>query len=82
MELESEHGRNIISVLFQDLAAVPLLIVIPALSRDPGDMAAALGMATAKIAVALGVIFFLGQRLMSRWFHVVAARRSQELPSC
>ncbi len=63
VELESEHGRNIISVLlFQDLAVVPLLILIPALSRDPGDMAAALGMATAKIAVALGVIFFLGQR--------------------
>jgi CPA2 family monovalent cation:H+ antiporter-2 len=80
LELESEHGRNIISVLlFQDLAVVPLLIIIPALSRDPGDLAFALGLATVKIAVALGVIFFLGQRLMSRWFHVVAARRSQEL---
>lgn len=80
MELEAEHGRNIISVLlFQDLAVVPLLIIIPALSRDPGELAAALGLATVKIVVALGLIFFVGQRLMSRWFHVVAARRSQEL---
>ncbi|MGH8854984.1 MAG: monovalent cation:proton antiporter-2 (CPA2) family protein, partial [Telluria sp.] len=80
IELESEHGRRIVGILlFQDLAVVPLLIVIPALSRDPGDLMVALGLATVKIVVALGAIFFLGQRLMSRWFHVVAARRSQEL---
>jgi len=80
MELETEHGRNIISVLlFQDLAVVPLLIVIPALSRNPGDMAAALMLAAVKIVVALSLIFFVGKNLMSRWFHVVAARRSQEL---
>ncbi|AOY91849.1 potassium transporter [Cupriavidus sp. USMAA2-4] len=80
MELETEHGRNIISVLlFQDLAVVPLLIVIPALSRDPGDMAAALTLAAVKIVVALSLIFYVGKNLMSRWFHVVAARRSQEL---
>ncbi|GAB7544421.1 monovalent cation:proton antiporter-2 (CPA2) family protein [Cupriavidus sp. CuC1] len=80
LELESEHGRNIISILlFQDLAVVPLLIVIPALSRDPGDLMMALGLATVKIVVALSLIFFVGQRFMSRWFHIVAARRSQEL---
>jgi len=80
MELESEHGRNILGVLlFQDLAVVPLLIIVPALSRDPADLAMALTLATVKIALALGVIFFLGQRLMSPWFHIVAARRSQEL---
>ncbi|CAG9175076.1 monovalent cation:proton antiporter family protein [Cupriavidus respiraculi] len=80
VELETEHGRNILGVLlFQDLAVVPLLIVIPALSRDPGDLPMALSLAILKIAVALTLIFFVGKRLMSRWFHVVAARRSQEL---
>ena len=33
LELESEHGRNIFGVLlFQDLAVVPLLIIIAALA--------------------------------------------------
>jgi CPA2 family monovalent cation:H+ antiporter-2 len=32
LELESEHGRRVIGVLlFQDLAVVPLLVLIPAL---------------------------------------------------
>ncbi|MBY4896517.1 monovalent cation:proton antiporter family protein [Cupriavidus sp. AU9028] len=80
MELATEHGRNIFSVLlFQDLAVVPLLIVIPALSRDPAELPAALGLAMIKIAAALTLIFVLAQRVVSRWFHVVAARRSQEL---
>ena len=34
LELESEHGRRIIGILlFQDLAVVPLLILIPSLAR-------------------------------------------------
>ncbi len=80
LELESEHGRNIIGVLlFQDLAVVPLLIVISALEKTPGDLAAELGFAGLKIAIALGLVLFFGQRIMSKWFDVVARRRSQEL---
>jgi len=34
LELESEHGRRVMGVLlFQDLAVVPLLVLIPALPR-------------------------------------------------
>ena len=40
LELESEHGRRVMGVLlFQDLAVVPLLVLIPALGitgRRPG----------------------------------------------
>ena len=36
LELESEHGRKIIGILlFQDLAVVPLLILIPSLGERP-----------------------------------------------
>src|SRR5436190_1519466 len=39
LELESEHGRRIIGILlFQDLALVPLLILVPALA-NPRDLA-------------------------------------------
>jgi hypothetical protein len=36
LELESEHGRRVMGVLlFQDLAVVPLLVLIPALGSSP-----------------------------------------------
>ena len=41
LELESEHGRRVMGVLlFQDLAVVPLLVLIPALGSSPGGAAA------------------------------------------
>ncbi|MEN3112457.1 cation:proton antiporter [Uliginosibacterium paludis] len=80
MELESAHGRQIIGVLlFQDLAVVPLLILIPALAR-PGEMLwLTLSFAAVKAIVVLSLILFFGQRLMKRWFTVVARRKSSEL---
>ncbi len=79
-ELETEHGRNIIGILlFQDLAVVFLLILIPSLGSNPGDLFLALTTASIKITVALILIFFIGKTLMSRWFGVVAKLRSQEL---
>ena len=79
-EIETEHGRNIIGILlFQDLAVVFLLILIPSLGKNPGDLFLALTAASIKITVALVLIFFIGQTLMSRWFSLVAKLRSQEL---
>jgi CPA2 family monovalent cation:H+ antiporter-2 len=80
LQLESKHGREIIGVLlFQDLAVVPLLIVVPALSQPAEAMAGTLAVAAAKAAVVLSLILFFGQRLMRGWFHIVARRRSTEL---
>jgi len=80
MQMESRHGREIIGVLlFQDLAVVPLLIVVPALSQAPEAMAGTLAVAALKAAVVLSLILFFGQRLMRGWFHIVARRRSAEL---
>jgi CPA2 family monovalent cation:H+ antiporter-2 len=79
-ELETEHGRNVIGILlFQDLAVVFLLILLPSLGKNPGDLFYALTAASIKITVALGLIFVIGQTLMSRWFGLVAKLRSQEL---
>ncbi len=79
-ELNSAHGRQIMGVLlFQDLAVVPLLILIPALGAPPENLVATLGFAVAKAAVVLTVLLFVGQRLMRAWFHVVARQKSSEL---
>ncbi|MCB1952578.1 MAG: cation:proton antiporter, partial [Rhodocyclaceae bacterium] len=77
MELESRHGREVIGVLlFQDIAVVPLLILIPALSQ-PGDaLLATLSVAAIKAAAMLALVLVFGQRLMRAWFTLVARRRS------
>ncbi|MDO8932605.1 MAG: cation:proton antiporter [Rhodocyclaceae bacterium] len=80
IELDSPHGREVMGVLlFQDLAVVPLLIVIPALSESVKELTQELAVAGLKAAVLLGLVLFLGQRLMSGWFYLVARRKSGEL---
>lgn len=79
-ELDSEHGRQIIGILlFQDIAVVPLLIVIPALAAPAADLATSIGWALLKAAAVLTLLLFAGQRLMRLWFHVVARAKSSEL---
>jgi CPA2 family monovalent cation:H+ antiporter-2 len=80
LELDTPHGRDVIGVLlFQDLAVVPLLILVPALGGPVeaigGDIAAALG----KAAVVLAILILAGPRVMRAWFGVIARRRSTEL---
>jgi CPA2 family monovalent cation:H+ antiporter-2 len=80
MQLDSPHGREVMGVLlFQDLAVVPSLILIPALGGSAEQMWSELAIALLKAIVVLSVILFFGQRLMRNWFHVVAKRKSTEL---
>ncbi len=80
LELESEHGRRVMGVLlFQDLAVVPLLVLIPALGDSGPDMARALGLALVKAAVLLTLLLVGGQRAMRWWLTLVARRKSEEL---
>jgi CPA2 family monovalent cation:H+ antiporter-2 len=79
-ELDTPHGREIVGVLlFQDLAVVPLLILIPALGSPAQQIGAALALALGKALVALAVLLLAGPWVMRRWFGVVARRRSTEL---
>jgi CPA2 family monovalent cation:H+ antiporter-2 len=80
LELESEHGRRVMgTLLFQDLAVVPLLVLIPALNSSGADMAASLGWAALKAVVLLGVLLVGGQKVMRWWLTIVARRKSEEL---
>jgi CPA2 family monovalent cation:H+ antiporter-2 len=80
LELESEHGRRVMGVLlFQDLAVVPLLVLIPALDSSGADLAVELGWAAIKAAVLLTLLLAGGQKLMRWWLTMVARRKSEEL---
>jgi CPA2 family monovalent cation:H+ antiporter-2 len=80
LELESEHGKRVIGVLlFQDLAVVPLLVMIPALSSPPEVLLRELAFAALKAAVLIALLLAGGQRIMRWWLTLVARRKSDEL---
>ncbi len=80
LELSTPHGRDVIAILlFQDLAVVFFLVVIPALGHSAGSLTTAFAFAAAKGAIALMLILGLGQRPMRAWLGLVARQRSSEL---
>ncbi|MFM8343391.1 MAG: cation:proton antiporter, partial [Betaproteobacteria bacterium] len=90
LELESEHGKRVMGVLlFQDLAVVPLLVLIPALGAGLGEgsgdgagtngLLVSMGWALVKATVVLALLLRGGQKLMRWWLTLVARRKSEEL---
>jgi len=80
LELESEHGKRVMgALLFQDLAVVPMLVLIPALGASGENLAFALGLAAVKATVLITVLMVGGQHVMRWWLTLVARRKSEEL---
>ncbi len=80
VDLNSRHGRLSIGILlFQDLAVIPILVLIPALSAESADLATLLGWAFIKTVVLLFILFKFGKGVISFWFGLVARQRSREL---
>jgi CPA2 family monovalent cation:H+ antiporter-2 len=65
-------------LLVQDLALVPLLILLPQIS-DPASGLPALGLAVVKSVVFLGLMVLIGTRLLPHLLAIVAGWRSREL---
>jgi CPA2 family monovalent cation:H+ antiporter-2 len=80
VDLNSRHGRLSIGVLlFQDIAVVPVLVLIPALGVVGANLTDVLGMALLKAAGMLLFLFTIGKWLINPWFNLVAGQRSREL---
>jgi len=80
MQLHTPHGRQIMGVLlFQDLAVIPLLVLVPALATRDSAIGSLLGVALVKAAAVLAVVLLVGQRFMRPLFHLVARQKSSEL---
>lgn len=79
-ELDSVHGRIMIGyLLVEDLASVPLIIIIPTLGEQGGDVVAILGIVTLKVALFLVAMLLLGRWVIPWLIRRVAERRSKEL---
>ena len=78
--LSSPVARPVIGVLlFQDLAVVPLLILLPALGAGGGMSMIEIGWIVTKVAVLLGLLLGFGQPVLRAWFRIVAQRKTSEL---
>lgn len=80
-ELGQPHGQMAMGVLLmQDIAVVPLMILLPALAGGSSDnLWLALGLAALKMVLTLGLLFVIGSRIMTPWFRLVAKQKSSEL---
>jgi monovalent cation:H+ antiporter-2, CPA2 family len=81
-EENSPHGRlGLAMSVFQDVTAVPFLVVIPVLGlrSTPDVLAGALGWALVKALAAFALVFFVGRWLLRPLFRLVTWRRSAEV---
>lgn len=81
-EENSHHGRfGLAMSVFQDVTAVPFLVVIPVLGVAVGAaaLAGALGWAMVKAVFAFALVFFAGRWLLRPLFHFIAGRQSAEV---
>ncbi len=79
-ELHSRSGLQTMgTLLFQDIAVVPCLILFPALARPQSDLPQAIGLALLQTIVVLILLIGLGRRPMKLLLDTIAHRRSEEL---
>jgi len=81
VELSSRHGRLAIGILlFQDLAVIPFLILIPALAGHGGNSIVwAMTLALLQGGLVVVIMLAIGHWLLRPLFRVVASSRSSEL---
>jgi len=80
LEMESEHGKRVMGILlFQDLAVVPLLVLIPALGATGEALVNTLMVAALKAALLITLLLIGGPHVIRWWLTLVARRKSEEL---
>lgn len=79
-ETVARFGRVSVAVLiFQDLAVVPLLALLPLLAGDQASIPAALGLALVKALAAILIIVILGRFVVRPAFRFVVSAKSPEV---
>ena len=79
-EQMTRHGRHAFAILlFQDLAVLPLLVVIPLLAGESSTVWGALVHVSVVATLTLGGIVLAGRFLLQPAFRMVAATQSNEL---
>jgi monovalent cation:H+ antiporter-2, CPA2 family len=79
-EVDTLQGRTLFGILlFQDLAIIPMILILPIFMGSSGTSLAALPLGIAKVAIILLVIIILGRWVIPGLLYRVASRRNREL---
>lgn len=79
-ELTTSHGRAAFGILlFQDLAAIPILAIVPLLGASAATTTQSTPLRIAVVVAVLAGIFIAGRFLLRPVFRIVAQTRSREL---
>ena len=80
-ELSSDSGQRMVSILLlEDLAIVPLLAVVAILAPTGGDDSLTTRLAGFAVALgAIGLLIFLGRRIMNPFFALLASTKLREV---
>lgn len=80
MELESAHGQMCLGILlFQDVAVVPMMLLIPLLGGTGENLPRAVAILGLKSAGIFLFVFLTQRYVLPRVLHIVAATRSREV---
>lgn len=80
LDLNSRHGKLSIGILlFQDLAVIPVLILIATLSNSSLNMFQSFMIVIFKAAILFSIVFWIGRPVMNAWFDLIARQKSSEL---
>jgi monovalent cation:H+ antiporter-2, CPA2 family len=79
-ETSTQHGRlSLANLILQDLAFVPLLIIIPLLADKDANILYGVGKAILHASIALVLIAIVGKKFLGPLYRMVALMKSQEL---
>lgn len=80
LELTSPHGSNAIGILlFQDVAVIAFLILVPSLASGQHNLLLTLSHALMKATIVMLFIMIVGRRILRPLFHMIASTRSLEI---
>ncbi len=79
-EQATQHGRlSLAALILQDLAFVPLMIVIPLLADKNANFLLSIGEGLLRAALALVLIVIVGKRLLGPLYRLIASQESHEV---
>ncbi len=81
-EFDSQHGRVAFMVLLvQDLAILPLMIMVAFLGKDTGtELSSELGLAGVKFVALIVTLILFGALILPKFFGAALIKRSSEFP--
>ena len=80
LDLNTRHGKLSIGILlFQDLAVIPVLILISTLANPNFDLFQSFSIVLIKATILFVIVFWVGKPVLNWWFGIIAGQKSSEL---